>query len=172
MAGGEAMMDAPVASGSGRLLTCRVGEQWLGMMVEEVREVVAPQPRTPMPLAPAAVTGLINLRGRVVTELDVRRIVGLPPGPEEEGYRVAIVETDIGDGGEDFGLVIDEVGAVIELDPDRYEPVPKTLPPVWRETSHGVLKRERDVVVLVDVRRLVARTLAESGEAMEGAEAA
>ncbi len=165
-----AMWDAAAVSGSGRLLTCRVGDQWLGMMVEEVREVVAPQQRTPMPLAPPAVTGLINLRGRVVTELDVRRIVGLPPREREDDYRVAIVETDIGDaGGEDFGLVIDEVGAVIELDPERYESVPKTLPPVWRETSHGVLKRDRDVVVLVDVRRLVARTLADGGPAEEAA---
>jgi len=148
-----------MAGASGRLLTCRVGDQWLGMMVEEVREVVTPQPRTPMPLAPEAVTGLINLRGRVVTELDVRRVIGLPPREDEGSYRIAIVETDLGEHGEDFGLIVDEVGAVIELDAERFEPTPKTLPEVWRRVGRGVLKRERDVVVLVDVARLVGRTL-------------
>ena len=53
------------------LLTCRVGKQWIGLYVQQVREVVTNQKRTEMPLAPSAVMGLINLRGRVMTQLDV-----------------------------------------------------------------------------------------------------
>jgi len=146
------------------LLTCRVGGQWLGLQVCHVREVVTPQPSTDMPLAPDAVMGLINLRGRVITQLDVRKVVGLPVR-ETENYRVAIVETMTG---EDFGLVIDEVGEVIDLEPDKYEKTPKTLDRVWRDVSEGVLKQDDRVVVLVNVERFIAMTIPQTDDMDEG----
>ncbi len=149
---------------SSELLTCRVGEQWLGLQVRQVREVVTPQPSTDMPLAPDAVMGLINLRGRVITQLDVRKVVGLP-ARETEHYRVAIVETM---SGEDFGLVMDEVGEVIDLDPDMYEKTPKTLDRIWQDVSEGVLKQEERVVVLVNVERFIAMTIPQIEDIDEG----
>jgi len=149
---------------SSELLTCRVGEQWLGLQVKQVREVVTPQPRTEMPLAPDAVMGLINLRGRVITQLDVRKVVGLP-ARESDNFRVAIVETL---SGEDFGLVMDEVGEVIELDPDMYEQTPKTLDRVWQDVSDGVLKQDERVLVLVDVERFIAMTIPQTSDLDEG----
>ena len=146
------------------LLTCRVGDQWLGMQVRHVREVVTPQPSTEMPMAPDAVMGLINLRGRVITQLDVRKVIGLQDR-ETDHYRVAIVETL---SGEDFGLVIDEVGEVIDLDPDMYEKTPKTLDRVWRDVSEGVLKQEERVVVLVNVERFIALTIPQTDDMDEG----
>ncbi len=149
---------------SSELLTCRVGEQWLGLQVKHVREVVTPQPTTNMPLAPDAVMGLINLRGRVITQLDVRKVIGLPDR-EEDSFRVAIVETI---SGEDFGLVVDEVGEVVELDVDMYEKTPKTLDRVWQDVSEGVLKQEERVVVLVDVERFIAMTIPQMDAIDEG----
>ena len=149
---------------STELLTCRVGKQWLGLLVRQVREVVTPQPSTEMPLAPDAVMGLINLRGRVITQLDVRKVVGLP-AREGDKFRVAIVETI---SGEDFGLVMDEVGEVVDLDPDLYEKTPKTLDRVWQDVSEGVLKQEDRVVVLVNVERFIAMTIPQQDELDEG----
>jgi len=146
------------------LLTCRVGQQWLGLQVKQVREVVSPQPRTEMPLAPDAVMGLINLRGRVITQLDVRKVIGLP-ARESESFRVAIVETL---SGEAFGLVMDEVGAVIEMDLNMYEKTPKTLDRIWQDVSEGVLKQDDRVLVLVDVERFIAMTIPQLNDLDEG----
>ncbi|MDX8406019.1 MAG: chemotaxis protein CheW [Mariprofundus sp.] len=143
-------------TGSSELLTCRVGKQWLALPVRYVREVVTPMPCTKMPLSDAAVMGLINLRGRVITQLDVRRIVGLPER-ENDDFRIAIVETM---SGESFGLAMDAVGEVIKLDVDAYEKTPRTLDKVWRDVSDGVLKRDEFVLVLINVDRFIALTVA------------
>ncbi len=142
--------------GHTELLTCRVGEQWIGFHVQQVREVVTNQERTQMPLSPDAVLGLINLRGRVMTELDVRKVVGLPERGKDEPCHVAIIETS---SGEDFGLAVDDVGEVMLLDPDSYEPTPRSLASVWRQVSEGVLKMPEGVLVLVNVDRFIALTI-------------
>ncbi len=161
---GSALRQVSKPQKQSELLTCRVGDQWLGLQVRHVREVVTPQPSTEMPLAPDAVMGLINLRGRVITQLDVRKVIGLQDR-ETDNYWVAIVETM---SGEDFGLVIDEVGEVIDLDPDMYEKTPKTLDRVWRDVSEGVLKQEERVVLLVNVERFIALTIPEFEALDEG----
>jgi len=138
------------------LLTCRVGEQWIGLHVQQVREVVTGHQRTVMPLAPDAVMGLINLRGRVLTELDVRKVVGLPQREEGASFHVAIIESS---SGEDFGLAVDDVGEVMLMDRDYYEPTPSSLEPVWRQVSEGVLKQDDRVLVLMNVDRFIALTI-------------
>jgi len=138
------------------LLTCRVGEQWIGFRVQQVREVVKQQLRTHMPKAPDAVAGLINLRGRVITELEVRQVIGLPKREEHEPFHVAIVETM---SGEDFGLIVDDVGEVITMDEGAFEPTPQSLAMVWRQVSDGVLKLQDRVLVLVNVDRIIGLTI-------------
>ncbi|MDX8396814.1 MAG: chemotaxis protein CheW [Mariprofundaceae bacterium] len=138
------------------LLTCRVGDQWIGFQVQQVREVVTGQERTVMPLSPDAVMGLVNLRGRVMTELDVRKVIGLPDREEGEECHVAIIETA---SGEDFGLAVDDVGEVMLMNDESYEPTPRSLDPVWRQVSEGVLKLNDEVMVLVNVDRFIALTI-------------
>jgi len=164
MSGSGGLVHVNTPQKQSELLTCRVGKQWLGLQVKQVREVVTPQPSTDMPLAPDAVMGLINLRGRVITQLDVRKVVGLQ-AREADDYRVAIVETM---SGEDFGLVMDEVGEVVDLDPDMYEKTPKTLDKIWRDVSDGVLKQAERVVVLVNVERFIAMTIPQTDDLDEG----
>ncbi|MDQ6969733.1 MAG: chemotaxis protein CheW [Mariprofundus sp.] len=157
---GNNMVAVQETQAATEILTCRVGDQWLGFQVRQVREVVAPQTCTAMPLSADAVMGLINLRGRVITQLDVRKVVGLPDR-ESDVYRVAIVETL---SGEDFGLVMDEVGEVIDLDPELYEKTPKTLDRIWQDVSEGVLKQDERVVVLVNVERFIAMTIPQADD--------
>jgi len=138
------------------LLTCRVGDQWIGFRVQQVREVVHQQKRTVMPMAPDAVAGLINLRGKVISELDIRRVVGLNPRAQDEPFHVAIVETS---SGEDFGLIVDDVGEVVMMNEDLFEATPRSLDSIWRQVSDGVLKQEERVLVLVNVDRFIALTI-------------
>jgi len=138
------------------LLTCLVGEQWIGIRVQNVREVVTKQLRTEMPLSPECVMGLINLRGKVITEIEVRTVVGLPTRPEGMPLHVAIVETG---NGEDFGLIVDDVGEVVELDLDNFESTPRSLGAVWVQVSEGVMKQQSRVIVVVNVDRFISLTI-------------
>jgi len=140
------------------LFSCRVDRQWIGFSIRHVVEVVPPQPRTTMPLAPPAVLGLINLRGKVITELDIRCITGLPPGDKGAPYHIVIIQSE---SGEDVGLVVDEVGEVAEMNVEQYEKTPDSLPALWRQISDGILKKDDDVLVIVNVEDLLALSLPE-----------
>jgi len=146
----------PTQQSNTELLTCRVGTQWIGFRVQQVREVVHQQQRTVVPMAPSAVAGLINLRGKVITELDIRRVIGLTHREEGEPFHVAIVETS---SGEDFGLIVDDVGEVVMMNENLFEATPRSLDATWRQVSDGVLKQEEQVLVLINVDRFIALTI-------------
>ncbi len=129
----------------------RVADQWLGVPVVVAQEVLTAQAISPVPLAPAEVAGFLNLRGQIVTAIDLRVRLGLPPR-EEEGASMNIV---VRDGGELFSFLVDEVGDVVEVDDDRLEPTPPTLEARWRECCEGVIRRERGLLVVMDVEALL-----------------
>jgi len=141
-----------------QILTFRMGTQWVGINIEQVREVVAQQYRTVMPLAPAFVLGLINLRGRIVTELDVRQVVESDADSDaEDGTRhILIIEARNREG---FGLVVDAVGEVTNLDVKNYEQTPKSIPKAWCKVCDGVMKQDDRVLLLMDVDKFVELTL-------------
>ena len=143
-----------------RLLTCCVAGEWLALPVEELSEVVTPQTTTVIPLAPNAVNGLINLRGKILTELDMRRILELPPRDEYSIYRTIILE---GNEGESFGLTVDSVGEVISMDANGFERTPDSLADCWKNICHGVLKLERSIIILLDVDKLISKSMQEVG---------
>lgn len=147
-----------IAESLSKLLTCRVGEQWLALPVESLSEVVTPQQRTELPMAPPAVNGLINLRGQILTELDMRRILQLPPLQDADGYRTIIIETG---GDEMFGLTVDAVGEVIAMEPESFESTPDSLAACWKQVCHGVLKQKARVLILLDVEKLIAMSMPE-----------
>jgi len=142
-----------------RLLTCCVDGQWLALAVEELSEVVTPQLRTVLPLAPGAVNGLINLRGKILTELDMRKILQLPPREDESVYRTIILE---GEEGEGFGLTVDSVGEVIAMKAEAFERTPDSLEGRWKSVCQGVLKQEKGILVILDVKRLIAKSIPEA----------
>lgn len=134
-----------------RFLTLRLGTGWFAIAVDEIRDVVNPLPFTPVPLAPAEIVGLINLRGRIVTALDLRRrldVVAEYPATEAMG----IV---IGREGGDYCLLVDGVGDVAIADDPRMEPVPGTVNPRWREAATGLLRLSGALVPVLDVGRVL-----------------
>jgi len=135
--------------------SCRVGDQWLGLPVAKVLEVIVQQQLTPMPLAPDAVLGLINLRGRIITEVDVRKLVQME-SQTDGNVHVVIVQSSQG---EDVGLLVDEVGEVASVDYQQYENAPDTLDSLWRQVGEGVINDEKRVTVIVNIDRLLALSL-------------
>ena len=131
-------------------LTFRLAEQMFGLSVLQVNDVLGPQKITRAPLSPAAVAGVMNLRGRIVTAIDMRRCLNLPPRESGAGMSVVIEH-----GGELFNLIIDAVGEVLPLDPARLEKVPATLDAMWRSIASNIYKTDRDLLVILDVAQLL-----------------
>jgi purine-binding chemotaxis protein CheW len=132
-------------------VTVTIADQLFGIPVLSVQDVLGPQKITHIPLAPPEVAGALNLRGRIVTAIDVRRRLGLPLRESDEPGMSVVVEHH----GEPYSLLIDSVGEVLSLPEDGYERSPATLDPRWREVSGGVYRLEKELLVVLDVERLL-----------------
>lgn len=127
-------------------VTFVVGNQLCGIPVLKVQDVLGPQRITRVPLAPPEVAGSLNLRGRIVTAVDLRLRMGLDPRPEEDKGMSVVVEHK----GELYSLVVDSVGEVLNLAQDSYESNPATLDAVWRRFSEGVFRLKAGLLVVLN----------------------
>jgi purine-binding chemotaxis protein CheW len=132
-------------------VTIRIGVQEFGVPVTQVRDVLRRQHLTPVPLAPRAIAGLLNLRGRIVTAIDLRERLGLPPLSADAETANIVVEQD----GEPYALVVDNVGDVLQIDERQFEAVPSVLDPRWRAAASAVYPTEAGLIVLLDIARLL-----------------
>jgi purine-binding chemotaxis protein CheW len=132
-------------------VTLTLGEQLCGLPVSSVRDILSDQPITRIPLAPPDIAGSLNLRGRIVTSIDLRRRLGLAPAVDGEGRMSVVAEY----GGEQYALLVDQVEEVLTVAPATLEPNPPTLPPPWSQFSSGVCRLEQRLLVLLDPGRLI-----------------
>ncbi len=133
-------------------VTVFVGETMFGLTIDRVHDVFVPAGITPVPLAPREIVGLLNLRGRVVTALCLRRRLGIP-ARETGSAEMAI---GLEQAGETFALIVDGVGEVLKLGADTQEPVPINLDDRWRDISLGVHRLDGRLLVILDVDALLA----------------
>lgn len=139
------------ATGPVDFITVMIAGQLFGIPVSMVQDVFIPRSMTHVPLAPREVAGVLNLRGRIVTAIDVRECLGLPPR-EGTGPAMAVgIEKD----GEAYGLIIDTVGEVLSLHLDECEPNPANLDPRWRVISRGVYRLDGNLLVVLDVDHIL-----------------
>lgn len=131
---------------SREFVTIYVGNQLCGIPVLKVRDVLGPQKITRVPLAPPEVAGLLNLRGRIVTAIDLRRRLGLEPRPAEDKGMSVVVEQR----GELYSLMVDSVGEVLNLPEAAFERNPATLDPLWRRFSEGVYRLKEGLLVVLN----------------------
>jgi purine-binding chemotaxis protein CheW len=123
-----------------------------GVEVMNVQEVIRFQEMTKVPLASSMVRGLINLRGQIVTAIDMRARLRLPPLRGEQQPMNVVLRTSDGV----VSLLVDDIGDVLELDGRVFERAPETLGAVFREVVLGVYKLEQRLLLLLDVERIVA----------------
>ena len=143
----------PTPSGSGQmqLITVDVRGQAWGIPIDAVREVLSAQSITPVPLAPPAVVGVLNLRGRIVTLLDLRVPLGMAPTDKPEEAMQVVVEHE----GELYSLIIDAVGDSLSLDAVELEAPPKTMDSHWRGLTQGIVKNDGQLLLILSLDRLV-----------------
>ncbi|WPZ37081.1 chemotaxis protein CheW [Thalassobaculum sp. OXR-137] len=122
-----------------------------GIPVLLVHDVLGPQRITRIPLAPAEIAGSLNLRGRIVTAVHVRRRLGLEPLPADQKTMSIVVEHH----GDLYSLIVDSVGEVLMLNLDNFEPHPPTMPSHIREISVGIYQLKDNLLVILDVSNLL-----------------
>jgi purine-binding chemotaxis protein CheW len=132
-------------------VTVVTGGQLFGLKLARVRDVFVPRGLSHVPLAPSEVAGLLNLRGRIVTAIDLRRRLGLPPRADG-GSPVAV---GIEERGELYGLIVDRVGDVMWLKPSSYEANPVNLDQGWIEVCAGVHRLDQGLLVVLDVDKVL-----------------
>jgi purine-binding chemotaxis protein CheW len=120
---------------------------YFGIDVLQVQEVLRFQEMTPVPLAPAVIEGLINLRGQIVTAVDMRRRLGLPPRVDGETAMNVVVRTEEGA----VSLLVDEIGDVVEVDSASFERPPENLDPVIRDLVRGIHKLKAKLLLVLDI---------------------
>lgn len=123
-----------------------------GVPVSSVQEVLKSQEVTPVPLAPHEVSGLINLRGQIVTTIDLRSRLGIPARDEDASSVCVVVRT--GDGSA-VSLVVDEIGDVLEPSQESFEAAPETVPSHMRVMVTGVCKLESQLMLALDTELAV-----------------
>jgi purine-binding chemotaxis protein CheW len=135
-----------------QLCTFFVGGLFLGVEVEKIQEVIRHQWMTHVPLAPSVIGGLINLRGQIVTAVDLRRRFDVSTGTTDDLPMNVVIRTDDGV----MSLLVDEIGDVVEVGEDDFEPVPDTLTGVARELIRGVYKLKEQLLLLLDSEKAVS----------------
>ena len=136
---------------SGQFSTFFVADLFFGVDVLNVQEVLRFQPMTPVPQAPEVIEGLINLRGQIVTAIDMRRRLQLPPRAGDKSPMNMVVRT--ADGA--VSLLVDEIGDVLDMDATTYERTPENLDPAARELIRGVYKLKGRLLLVLDAERTV-----------------
>lgn len=132
-------------------LTIVIAEQRFGIPILQVQDVLGEQSVTKVPLAPPEVAGSLNLRGRIVTAIDVRKRLGMDSDYDEDKSMSVVVEHD----NELYSLIIDRVGDVLTLKSSDFENTPATLDPVWREISSGIYRLKGELLVVLDVPKFL-----------------
>jgi purine-binding chemotaxis protein CheW len=142
---------ADIDQSSQGYVTVVTAGQLFGLPLERVRDVFVPRGLSKVPLAPPEVAGLLNLRGRIVTAIDLRRRLGLPPRSDES----VPIAVGMEQRGELYGLIADRAGDVLHLKRSTYETNPVNLDGRWAHVCAGVHRLEHGLMVVLDVEKVL-----------------
>jgi purine-binding chemotaxis protein CheW len=148
---GESRSSDANSEKSEEFVTFTIAGQLFGIPVLQIQDVLSSYRITRIPLAPSEITGSLNLRGRVVTAIDLRLRLGLPPRPADADSMSIVAEN----GGELYSLMVDSVGEVLALPHSAYERNPPTLDAMFRAFSDGIYRLDGQLLVVLDVNRLL-----------------
>jgi purine-binding chemotaxis protein CheW len=132
-----------------QVCTFYLDTQMYGVAVESVQEVIRYQQMTDVPLAPSSVVGLINLRGQIVTAIDLRKRLGIQDRPTEQLPMNVVVRGEDGA----ISFLVDQIGDVQQIDQANMEPLPDTLEGVSRTLLSGAYKMKDRLLLILDTER-------------------
>ncbi len=132
-------------------VTVMIGEQIFGMPISRVQDVFVPDRLTHVPLSPPEIAGILNLRGRIVTAIDMRSRLDM--GQREDGAPVMAIGIELK--GESYGLLVDSVGEVMRFANSACEAKPANFDPRLARVAAGVVRLEGQLLVMLDVDRVL-----------------
>ena len=150
-----------------QLVTFEVGDEQFAIDILAVQEINRMMQITRVPRSAECLEGVINLRGRIIPVVDLRKRFGLPPADRSADSRIVVVEV----GGRVIGFIVDRVNEVLRVDGSIVDPPPAMTSGSDRDYIRGVAKLETRLVILLDLPRLFAED-ASAGEGTEGGEGA
>ena len=127
-----------------------VADQLVGIPVSTVQDILGPQRITKVPMSSREVAGVLNLRGRIGTAIDLRSRLGMQPIERPGDSMSVVVEHE----SELYSLLIDQVGEVLSPPIDRFERDVVALAPAWREVAYGIYRLEERLLVQLDIGRV------------------
>lgn len=132
-------------------VTVTIGDQLFGLPISRVQDVFVPGKLTPVPLASDDIAGVLNLRGRIVTAIDMRRRLGMADSSRREESMAVGIDCN----GESYGLVIDSIHEVMKLSESTREKVPVNLDSRLARVAAGVHRLDDGLLVILDVDLLL-----------------
>ncbi len=149
----QTSLDQSTDPSSEEYITVMIADQLFGLPILEVQDVFMPSAVTEVPLTSNDIAGVLNLRGRIVTAIDMRKRLGLSELPDDSTCMAIGIESN----GESYGLIIDKVGEVHRLSADTFEVNPANLDPRWSAISAGVHRLDGSLMVVIDVEKVLAQ---------------
>lgn len=141
------------------LVTITVGDQLFGIPILQIQDVLRPQKINKTPLASDDIVGSLNVRGRIITVIDMRVRLGMPVHDNLEDTMNVVIEHN----GELYSLMVDKVGEVISPRQDQFESNLGTLNSNWREISSGIYRLEKILLVVLDVKSIFKKYESQAG---------
>ena len=149
----EKTVEQTTSADERQLVVFQLGAEFYGVEIARVHEIIRLQAVTRVPRAPAFVEGVINLRGKVIPVVDLRRRFGLPTADHTRASRIVVVE--IGD--QVVGVVVDGVSEVLRVNGATVEPPSPVVAGIDSEYIHGIAKLDDRLVILLDLDRVLAQ---------------
>jgi purine-binding chemotaxis protein CheW len=138
--------------GEREYVTIRVGGQLFGIPVLDVHDILRKQPITKVPLAQKEIAGIMNIRGCIVTVINVHTCLDLPPHDPTKKIMNLVISYQ----GEQYSLQVDSVGEVMSLSSGLYEKNPPTLKESWRQVSDGIYRLQDELLIVLNVEQLLS----------------
>lgn len=147
--GRSADADAEASDAGHMVAVMMVAGQAIGIPIDSISEVFVPDRVTRVPLSPGFCSGLVNLRGRIVPIVSVRKLLGL--SDDMGGDRADTICVNVGQGEETVGLLVDVVDEIVTVQPNDIESCPATMPAQLRAVARGIVKMEGTLLLLIDL---------------------
>jgi len=133
-------------------VTMTVDSWWFGVPVLKIQDILGPQHITRVPLAPRAIAGFVNLRGRIVTTIDLRVCLNIFNTQTDLKEAMSIV---VEYRNELYSFLVDAVGEVLSLAEDSKEIAPATLDPLWTELATGIYRLDKSLLMTLDIFKII-----------------
>ena len=140
------------SEGHQEFVTVKIKGQRFGIPVLIINDVLNYHPITRVPLAPNEIRGILNLRGHIVTAIDLRRALNVEDSEENQDEMIIVIEEN----GQWFGFIVDEVGDVMSLPDEQFENNPGTMDDQWKRASSGVYRLENELLVVLNIEAILS----------------